>query len=178
MHIVLGVLGAVVTILILLNRLQENGLDVGWLDPFAWRRRREWRRRYTGNPIYAIEQPLDAAALLMLTVAKRDGDLASAEKDKLLELYRDEFRMSEREAAALLASSAHLLDAGDAFTFNLEKVLAPSKEAFSDEQVTSTLALMERIAEVGGAPSALQRELIEDVRSVLAKGESPEGTWA
>ena len=189
MHIVLGVLGAVVTILILLNRLQENGLDVGWLDPFAWRRRREWRRRYTGNPIYAIEQPLDAAALLMLSVAKRDGDLASAEKDlpglskpmersKLLELYRDEFRMSEREAAALLASSAHLLGAGDAFTFNLEKVLAPSKEAFSDEQVTSTLALMERIAEVGGAPSALQRELIEDVRSVLAKGESPEGTWA
>ena len=178
MHIVLGLLGTVVTILILLNRLQQNGLDVGWLNPFAWHRRRQWRKRVTGNPIYAIEQPLDAAALLVLTVAKRDGDLASAEKDELLDIYQREFRMSGREAAALLTSSAHLLGDGDAFIHNVEKVLAPSKEAFTDEQVASTLALMEQVAEVGGPASALQRELIEEVRAILAKGKRPEGAWA
>ena len=178
MHIVLAVLGAVVTLLILLNRLQENGIDIGRLNPFAWRRRRAWRKRYAGNPIYAIEQPVDAAALLMVTVAKRDGDLTNDEKGTLLELFRTEFHLSEREAAALLASSAHLLGQGDAFIFNLEKVLAPSKDAFSDEQIASTLSLLEQVAEVGGGASALQRELIEDVRALLAKDRKPDRTWA
>jgi len=35
MHIILGVLGAIVTILVLLNRLADAGIDVGWLNPFA-----------------------------------------------------------------------------------------------------------------------------------------------
>ena len=37
MHIILGVLGAVITILILLNRLAEAGIDLGGLNPFLWR---------------------------------------------------------------------------------------------------------------------------------------------
>lgn len=41
MHIVLAVLGSLVTILILLNRLKGLGIDFGWLNPFTWHRRRQ-----------------------------------------------------------------------------------------------------------------------------------------
>lgn len=41
MHIVLGLLGTLVTILWLLYRLAEMGIDLGGLNPWAWRRRRQ-----------------------------------------------------------------------------------------------------------------------------------------
>lgn len=44
MHIILSVLGAVITILILFNRLNANGIDIDWLNPFAWKRRRDWAK--------------------------------------------------------------------------------------------------------------------------------------
>ena len=54
MHIILGFLGAVVTILVLFKRLSDAGIDIGWLNPFAWRRRRAWRNKYQGNPIFSL----------------------------------------------------------------------------------------------------------------------------
>ncbi len=69
MHIILGILGALVTILILANRLQDNGIDVGWLNPFSWARRRKFRKEYQMHPAYTLESPLDVAALFMVAVA-------------------------------------------------------------------------------------------------------------
>jgi len=42
---ILAVLGVIVTILILLNRLANAGMDLGGLNPFLWQRRRNWRKR-------------------------------------------------------------------------------------------------------------------------------------
>ena len=55
MHIILGMLGTIVTILILLNRLAEAGIDIGGLNPFLWNRRRKWKKMYQGNPVFKIE---------------------------------------------------------------------------------------------------------------------------
>ena len=52
MHIILGVLGIIVTILILLSRLQENGIDIGWLNPFSCHRRRSYRKEHDLNPAF------------------------------------------------------------------------------------------------------------------------------
>ena len=70
MHIILGLLGTIVTILILLNRLSEAGIEIGWLNPFAWNRRRKWRNKYQGNPIFQLVDPLEVAALLCTSLAK------------------------------------------------------------------------------------------------------------
>ena len=40
MHIILGALGSIVTILYMLDRL---GIDIGGLNPFYWYRRRAFR---------------------------------------------------------------------------------------------------------------------------------------
>lgn len=75
MHIVLGFLGIIVTILVLLNRLAEAGIDLGGLNPYLWHRRRKWRNKYQGNPVFKIENPMDATAILMVAATKADGDM-------------------------------------------------------------------------------------------------------
>jgi len=49
MHFILGLLGTIVTILILLNRLADAGIDLGGLNPFLWHRRRKWRKMSGGK---------------------------------------------------------------------------------------------------------------------------------
>ena len=81
MHIILGILGSLITVLILLNRLADAGIDLGGLNPYLWQRRRKWRNKYEGNPVFKIESPMDAAAILMVATAKADGDISLDEAE-------------------------------------------------------------------------------------------------
>ena len=83
MHIILAVLGAVVTILILINRIQQSGLDLGWLNPFSWFRRRKYRVNHDLNAAFKLESPLETVSLLMLAVAKADGDISKEQKSTM-----------------------------------------------------------------------------------------------
>lgn len=64
MHIILALLGTIVTTLVLVNRAQDAGIDIGWLNPFTWHRRRTFRKKYQANPAFCLESPMDSGALL------------------------------------------------------------------------------------------------------------------
>ncbi|MDH3532963.1 MAG: TerB family tellurite resistance protein, partial [Gammaproteobacteria bacterium] len=81
MHIVIGILTSILTILYILERL---GIDIGWLNPWSWHRRRAWAKRYHGDPIYSIEDPIDVAAVLIVGTAKLEGDLSAEQKAAIL----------------------------------------------------------------------------------------------
>ncbi|MBF7073400.1 TerB family tellurite resistance protein [Glaciecola sp. MH2013] len=167
MHIILGVLGALVTILILANRLQENGIDVGWLNPFSWARRRKFRKEYQMHPAYTLESPLDVAALFMVAVAKADGDITRAQKDKIFELFQSELKLSEKQATDLFGSSVHIFGRGDDVLDNPSRVLARTAESFTDEQVHSVLSMLDIIASVDGSPSEAQIKLIKKITKAI-----------
>jgi hypothetical protein len=95
-----------------------------------------------------------------------------------LRLFEREFHLSERDAAALLASSTHLLGKGDEVNQNLAGVLRPSKAAFTDSQAQSAVAMVEEIAAVGGSPSRLQSEFVEQVRLNLLTSSDAETEWS
>ncbi len=82
MHIILGVLGAIITILILVNRLSENGINIGWLNPFAWKRRREWAKKYHANPVYSLTSPMQVTSLITIALAKSEGEVSTEQKGK------------------------------------------------------------------------------------------------
>ena len=65
MHIIMGILGSVVTILILTNQLSRMGIDVGWLNPFAWSRRKKWQKKYHADPAFSMDRPMEAVAGLL-----------------------------------------------------------------------------------------------------------------
>ncbi len=88
MHILLGLLGSIVTILYILDRF---GIDLGGLNPFYWYRRRAFAKKYGADPIFSIEDPVHVASLLVIGVAKLDGDLTAAQKAMAQEQFEGNF---------------------------------------------------------------------------------------
>ena len=177
MHIVIGMLGSIVTILWLLHRLAEMGIDLGGLNPWLWQRRRKWKKRYEANPIFSLDRPMESTALLVTATAKADGDMSTEEKRTVLSMFENEFHMSKRDAAGLLISSTYLLGKGDEVREKLDAVLAPSKESFSPEQTQSAVELLEGIANVEGGPTEMQSDIIAGVKRILINSGQAKGKW-
>jgi len=178
MHIVLGVLGSIVTILILLNRLAEAGIDLGGLNPFLWQRRRQWKLKVQGDPVYSIESPLDATALLVTAVARSDGDMSSEEKRLILGMFQSEFNMTKKAAAELLIASAYLLGDGEAVHNGLHKVLNPSLENFTEEQAQAAMMLLEKVCEVDPDEAELKRAMVAGISKIFRTRFQAQPKWA
>lgn len=182
MHIILGALGSIATILWVLYRFAELGVDLGGLNPFLWRRRRRWRKQYDANPIYSIEKPIEAAALALTATAtataKVNGEISSEEMRELLAIFENEFHVSKREAVDLLASSTFLIGRGDEIRNSLEKVLAPSVPNFTSEQAGSVLNLANKIAKTGGEPTAVQIEFISSLHKQWMPESGEKAKWS
>jgi hypothetical protein len=179
MPFILAALGSIVAILILLKGLADAGIDLGGLNPFLWRRRRQWREKIHGNPIFSVQEPKDLAALLVVGVAKIDGDMSADEKRAVLKEFESTLALKARDAAALLGSSVYLLGDPNLLMTQLDDVLRGARDKFTSEQVVSTLAMMERVADACGTPSAQQSQLIENVRGRLGRMQPARGSiWA
>ena len=177
MHIVLGALALIVTALIVLNRLADAGIDLGGLNPFLWRRRRAWRNKLEGNPLFHLTDPQEVAAVLAVGVAKIDGDMSADEKRALLREFGTTFGLGSRQAAELLGSSVYLLGDPKVLLEQLDSVLQGSADKFTSDQVVSSLAMLERVASSAGAPSGTQRGLIEAIRSRLSQMRPAAKSW-
>jgi tellurite resistance protein len=177
MHIVLGILGTVVTILVLLNRLADAGIDLRGLNPFLWHRRRKWKQQLEGDPIYRVASPMDATALLMVAVARSDGDMSAEEKKKILEMFRSEFQLSKRDAADLMVASVYLLKDGSELRANLAKVMEPSHGKFTPEQTESATALIRQVGRIDPEPNEIRETLVRDICAILAPAAAEKGTW-
>jgi len=177
MHVILGLLGAIVTILVLLSRLADAGISLGGLNPFLWHRRRKWQNKMSGDPIYQVDHPMDATALLLTAAAKIDGDISSEQKAMLIESYESEFKLSKKDAAALSISSAYLLGDGQAIRGNLSKVLKPSLPNFSKAQADSAKSLLGRLNGLDASPNPLRVEFIDEAIRLLDEPFGDKGKW-
>ena len=177
MHIILAALGAVVTILILIKRLSDAGIGLGWLNPFAWHRRRNWQNKYKGNPIFSLKDPLEVAALLATSLAKIDGEVSREEKAILLSLFQSEFGKSEKEASDLLMSSIYLFGDGEDAIKKPEKILQSSLKQFSQEQARSVVELLAAIVKIDSANHAEKEQYLARVNSVFDTQFKNSGIW-
>lgn len=177
MHIILGTLAAIVTILVLLSRLADAGIYLGGLNPFLWKRRRAWRQKLQGNPIYTLQDPKDIAGLLVVGLAKIGGDISAEEKQAVLREFDTTLMLGRRGATELLGSSAFLLGDTREFQEHLDRILDNAREKLSPAQAESVLAIMSRIAAVAGTPSEQQARLLESARAKLGPAPAPRGTW-
>jgi len=174
MHIIIGFLTSLVTIFYLLDRL---GIDLGGFNPFHWRRRRAWLKRYGGDPIYAVEDPVEVAALFVVGVAKIDGDITAEEKQSIVSEFSSNFSLSEREASQLLGSSVHLLGQPLLIGTQLGNLLERFDEQFTPEQTESLVAMMTAVVSSNEHLSTEQTDLIDSVRGRFSKPVPNGGTW-
>jgi uncharacterized tellurite resistance protein B-like protein len=163
MHFILGILGTVITIFVLINRLRQSGIDFSWLNPYSWARRRRFRKEYEMHPAYTLESPMDVAALFMVAVAKNDGDMTKGQKDKILSLFAAEFTLDGAKSIELLGSSVHIFGRGDDVLDNPSRVLSRTMDRFTSNQVASVLSMLNQVATAEGEPSNSQQKLINKI---------------
>lgn len=178
MHVVLGLLGTIVTILVLLNRLAEAGIDLGGLNPFLWKRRRKWKKQYEGNPAFKLTDPMDVTALLMLAVAKCDGEITKEQKANILALFEAKFHLSRIDAQGLLIASSHLHGDGQEVRAKIREVMAPSMVQFTEDQARSAIALVETVAKAESSPSAARDDLVTVIEKEFRKKLEVKQSWA
>ncbi len=176
MPYLLGLLGVIVTALVLLSRLADAGIDLGGLNPFALRRKRAWKSKFEANPLFGLDDPMDVAAVLAVGAVKAGGDMSAEQKRTLLDAFQRTFRLDPGAAEELLASSAYLIGDGRIFREQVEDVVSRSRERFTDSQIASTLALIEATTSVEGA-TQLQRELIGRIQAVF-RGTEGSTAWS
>ena len=177
MHVVLGVLGLIVTILILVNRLTEAGIDIGWLDPFKWNRRRKWRQACHADPLFDIDDPMKSTAGLMYTMAKCSGDISREEKSCILGIFKEDFKLSDREATDLLSTCSFYIKDEDLVKRNVKKFLRPSIDNFAERQKQSAFALIERVAYCEGQPNEKQSEILGEIKEILQPSKPKYREW-
>ena len=162
MHIVIGLLTAIAALFWAINAMKQSG---AWdsLNPFLWKRRRHWQTKYHSNPLYNITKPLESAGLLILGVARSEGELSTEHKQTVLELYKNEFHMDTEQASTMFVSSSHYLKDAFPLADKVDKILEHSSKAFGDSQKHSLLKLMENIAAFESEPNEEQQKLIKAV---------------
>ncbi len=175
MHIVLGLLTTIVTVLYLLDRM---GIDLGGLNPFYWRRRRAWAKKYDGDPIYSIENPMDMAAILIVGVAKLDGDLSAEQKKVVLNQFESNFSLDTGAASELLGSAAHLFGAPQVIDTQLDGVAEKNKGQFTKDQAESMIGMMIDVASAEGDLTEKQSEYVQRIQSLFVPPEKGQGTWS
>lgn len=176
MHIILGALGAIITILVLVNRLKETGIDLGWLNPFTWAHRRRWRKKYHADPAFSIQSPMQAAAGLMYVAAKCSGDISKEEKEFLIETFKSDFNLSNSEASDLLSSCAFIIKDEDSVVAKLDKYIEPSFERFSSEQLESTISLVDTTVSLSSCVNEKQQKLLTQLKNI-AQGQPNKENW-
>jgi uncharacterized tellurite resistance protein B-like protein len=175
MHIVIAAITALAGLLWAINSLMRSGFSLSSLDPFAAYRRWQWRRSYGAKPIYKLDRPMDVAAVLLLGIAKADGDITSDQKRELQAIFQSEFQISRDEAADLLLASSHLIRDEIYIVDHLDKILEPSAPKFEPSAVSSLLGMMRRVAALDGSINAEQQKLIDATDQYFAARQKVAG---
>lgn len=177
MHVIIAAITALAGLLWAINSLQRSGFSLSSINPFLAYRRWQWRRTYGGKPIYKLERPMDVAAVLLLGIAKADGDITSDQKRELQSMFQNEFDISRDEAADLLLASSHLIRDEIYIVDHLDKILERSAQRFEPAAVGSLLGMMRRVAALDGDINGEQQKLIDATERFFSSRNQATGKW-
>jgi len=157
--------------------LQRSGFSLDSINPFLWYRRAQWRRHYGVRPIYNLDDPMDVAAVLILGVAKCEGEISREQKRAIQAMFEAEFGLDSNAAADLLLASSHLLRDEIYLSDNLEKVLSKSAADFSAGQIESLPGMLMRVGILESPFNDEQRKLISATEHYFQNTATKKSTW-
>ncbi len=177
MHIIIGLITAIAGLFWAINSLQRSGFSPSSLNPFLMFRRNKWKTLYAEKPIYNLDKPLDVAAVLLLGTLKCEGEISSEQKATLISIFEDHFKMENSEASDLLLASSHLIRDEIYLSDDLDKIMARSRDQFSDEQIDSVLSLMTKLSTLESPMNEAQENLITTAKDYFSKTSKSSENW-
>lgn len=177
MTIVIGIITALAGLIWALNSLQRSGVDLNAFSPFTWLRRRQWEKKLGTKPMHALTDTMEAASLLVVAVAKEDGEITRDTKMDILTMFEEEFGISRKRSIELFSSSSYLINGEMNLAGEVKNILAPTKATFDDEKTQIVLRMLEKISKAEDQASAEQQELIAAVKKELRVLEEKPTKW-
>lgn len=163
MHIIIGGLIALGTIFWAITRIMDGAGDIKMAS-----RRYAWQKKYDEKLVDILTDPRQSAAILMVQIAKYDGDLTAHQNQAILQEIKTQFQATHDQAEEFLAFARMALGQVVDVTNIMGKVLRPLKENYSPELKQELLKMLTVIGETENQKLILQQEsLINQVNRSL-----------
>lgn len=166
MHILVSFLFALAGLCWALQALYNSGF-FDFINPVKAHRRISWRNKNSKSPLFSITNPMEVAAVLVIGIAKMDGDITREHKEFITGLFVDTFQITKREAAELFRSSEFLLRDYHDLNGCISKVMRCTKDQFDRDRVESLQELMQKSASFENEVTSDQQDFAEAVRCYL-----------
>lgn len=177
MHIIIGLITAIAGFIWALHSLQNAGFDLNALNPFTWARRRKWEKQLGTKPMHALEDSMEAAALLVISIAKAEGEITRDTKMEILELFENEFGVNRSKAISLFSASSFMLKDSINVDAEVVHILSPSKSDFDESHALKLVEMMNKVASKENVITTSQQKIINAVSKELKLNEEKPKNW-
>lgn len=178
MAVILEILGLIITFTMAMEALRRFGIDVGWLNPLAFFRRRAWKKKTSTPPLYALEHPVDVVAVLALAMVQATGAVTVEQKEGVLALLRQHLGLADPDANSLWLASSHMLRNRPLAVSEVPAVLERSADKFTSYHVQTLRSVMQGAAQITPPASGEQQQLLDAVDAYFAKKQDAARPWA
>jgi len=151
MHILLGLLSAIGIVVMVLWRINQaadvaRGVGEAAADAQGFFRRMAWRQRANRDLIREIEDPREAAAVLLVGIAQYDGMMTEAEITTIKKSMMSAFNASPIQSDELIAHARWLTkDMGDLGSL-FQKVTPVIVRSCNNEEKREFLGMLYKVA--------------------------------
>jgi uncharacterized tellurite resistance protein B-like protein len=127
-----------------------------------------WSKRVDKRLIEHLEDPREAAAILLYQIASYDGAITERQRSAMVSEMRRAFSCDEETAEGLFAFARMAIGEINDASNSLKKILKPIEGACTADEKRELVDILLRVSEVEGATSDTQHRLIGETRRALA----------
>ena len=171
-YAVLSIAPALIWALVALHR---SGVDLNGINPFLWKRRRDWKARRTARAIFLLEEPIEVACVLLVAVAREGSELITEDRERLVGIFMQELKLDERKAREQLKLAEYMLRDGPSIVGEVGKIVGPCRDKFNQTQADSLRSLLPTATGSSHPLTPRQNAIIAEFDAVFRKGSR--GKW-
>lgn len=127
----------------------------------------KWSRKVSQRMIESLEDPREAAAILLYQVAQYDGAITDRQRHVIVADMKTAFSADNETAEGLFAFARAALGQINDAANSLRKITKPIADACTPEERRQLIDMMLKAAEIEGPVSDVQNRLIAETRRVL-----------
>ncbi|MBU2711582.1 TerB family tellurite resistance protein, partial [Zooshikella harenae] len=167
--ILIGLITSIAALVWAFNRLQQSGVDLNSFNPFHWFRRHKWAKLYSIKPLHRLESAIEGATVLVLGVAKLQGEITKEIKGTIIQTFVHTFCLSEKQALEAFTTASFLWKDSANYIAEVKHIVDPLQSHFSRAQKKSIIETLNYIANVDGQLTDEQSLFIKSVEKAFGK---------